>query len=224
MKTGHILSIIITTILVMTVLMLTSCSSNVEEVKLEVSEKKIIDFDKYDKIIYADLLLKATPEGFNPSEELFEFFINDLSKVLEKKVQHFDVSTIADINSVIDENIRLRKIEERLKGVPNSLLITGILTFDIKTRTKIKDVKNDSGKKEKTFVKVQHWGLTMKILIIDLNTEQELFNKNYSEKTANADVLNPKYNFDDLFFKISNNFTRDLVNKKSTQRRYLLTN
>ena len=208
----------------MTVLMLTSCSSNVEEVKLEVSEKKIIDFDKYDKIIYADLLLKATPEGFNPSEELFEFFINDLSKVLEKKVQHFDVSTIADINSVIDENIRLRKIEERLKGVPNSLLITGILTFDIKTRTKIKDVKNDSGKKEKTFVKVQHWGLTMKILIIDLNTEQELFNKNYSEKTANADVLNPKYNFDDLFFKISNNFTRDLVNKKSTQRRYLLTN
>lgn len=223
MKTGHILSIIIITILMMAVLLLTSCSSNVEEVKLEVSEKNIIDFDKYDKIIYADLFIEAAPEGYNPGEELYKFFVDDLSKVLGKKIEHFDVPSIADINTVTDENLRLQKIVDRLKGIPNSLLITGKLTFDIKTRTKIEEVKGDAGKKEKTFVKVQHWGITMKIQIITLFTNREIFNKSYSEKTSNADVLNPKYNFDDLFFKINNNFTRDLINKKSTQRRYLLT-
>ncbi len=224
MKTGQLLSSIITAVIVMTLLTLTSCSTNFSEVKLEISETKAIDFNKYDKIVYADLILESTPQDFNPAKELNDFFVGDLSKVLGKKVESLIIADIdKDTPTGTEDTARLEKLKERLKESPNSLLITGKLTFDIKTRTKVDEVKGESGKKEKTFVKVQHWGLTMKIRIIDVDTGQELFNKSYSEKTASADVNNPKYNFDDLFFKINNNFTRDLTSKKSTQRRYLLT-
>lgn len=224
MKTGHI-SNIITIVFIMSALVLTSCSNSLEEVKLEIHEKKAIDFDKYDKIVYADLALENTPEGFSPVNELNEFFVNDLTKLLEKKVEHLNVTDIdKDIKIGAGETARLEKIKERLKDSPNSLLITGNLIFDIKTRSKIEDVKDETGKKGKGFVKVQHWGLTMKIEVIEVLTGQVLFNKNYSEKTSSADIVNPKYNFDDLFFKMNNNFTRDFINKKSTQRRYLLTN
>ncbi len=224
MKTGQLLSSIITAVIVMTLLTLTSCSTNFSEVKLEISETKAIDFNKYDKIVYADLILESTPQDFNPAKELNDFFVGDLSKVLGKKVESLIIADIdKDTPTGTEDTARLEKLKERLKESPNSLLITGKLTFDIKTRTKVDEVKGESGKKEKTSVKVQHWGLTMKIRIIDVDTGQELFNKSYSEKTASADVNNPKYNFDDLFFKINNNFTRDLTSKKSTQRRYLLT-
>lgn len=224
MKTGHILSSIILAAIVMTSLTLISCSTNFSEVKLEINETKAIDFNKYDKIVYADLILESTPDDFNPGKELTDFFVDDLSKVLGKKVEPLNViESDKDISANTEENARLEKIKEHLKETPNSLLITGKLTFDIKTRTKIDEVKGESGKKEKTFVKVQHWGLTMKIRLIEMETGKELFNRNYSEKTASADVTNPKYNFDDLFFKINNNFTRDLTSKKSTQRRFLLT-
>jgi hypothetical protein len=197
---------------------------NYEEVKFEIQEKKAIDFDKYDKIIYADLRLEAVPEGFSPVNELNIFFVDDLSKLLEKKIDHIDVTDIdKEIEPGLAETTRMEKIRERLKDTPNSLLITGDLIFDIKARTKIEDVKAENGKKEKSFVKVQHWGLTMKIKVVDVLTGQVLFNKSYTEKTANADVVNAKYNFDDLFFKLNNNFTHDFINKKSTQRRYLLT-
>ncbi|HLP61892.1 MAG TPA: hypothetical protein VK186_23825, partial [Candidatus Deferrimicrobium sp.] len=129
MKTGHI-SNIITIVFIMSALVLTSCSNNLEEVKLEIHEKKAIDFDKYDKIVYADLALENTPEGFSPVNELNEFFVNDLTKLLEKKVEHLNVTDIdKDIKIGSGETARLEKIKERLKDSPNSLLITGNLIF-----------------------------------------------------------------------------------------------
>ncbi|MCX6581775.1 MAG: hypothetical protein NT166_16525 [Candidatus Aminicenantes bacterium] len=224
MKTGQLLSSIVTAVIVMTSLTLTSCSPNFSEVKLEVNQLKTIDFNKYDKIVYADLILESTPEDFNPGKELNDFFVGDLSKVLGKNIEPLNMADIdKDIKGDTEDTARLENIKARLGESPNSLVITGKLTFDIKTRTKVDDVKGESGKKEKTFVKVQHWGLTMKVRIIEVDTGKELFNKSYSEKIAGADVHNPKYNFDDLFFKLNNNFTRDLTSKKSTQRRYLLT-
>ena len=224
MKTGQLLSSIVTAVIVMTSLTPTACSPNFTEVKLEINEMKAIDYNKYDKIVYAALILESTPEDFNPAKELNDFFVGDLSKVLGKKIEPLNVADIdKEIKADTEDNARLEKIKDRLKESPNSLLITGKLTFDIKTRTKVDEVKGESGKKEKTFVKVQHWGLTMKVRFIEMETGKELFNKSYSEKTAGADVHNPKYNFDDLFFKLNNNFTRDLTSKKSTQRRYLLT-
>lgn len=224
MKTGYILTSILTAMLVMTLLTLTSCSTNFSEVKLEINETKSIDFNKYDKIVYADLILESTPEDFNPAKELADFFVEDLSKVLGKKIEALNVAEIdKDTQPGTEDTARLEKIKDRLKETPNCLLITGKLTFDIKTRTKVDEVKGESGKKEKTFVKVQHWGLNMKVQLFEMTPGKEVFNRSYSEKTASADVTNPKYNFDDLFYKINNNFTKDLTSKKSTQRRYLLT-
>lgn len=222
MKSGHILTLknLWTAVLItaLTALVSVSCSiaDKFVEVRIEVSEAKSIDFDKFDKIVYADLLIKTPPKGYTPVNELKAFFVDDLSRTLDKPIEHLPAADM-------DKEKRMESITERLKESPNSLLITGETIFDIKTRSKIEEKKNKEGKKEKTFVRVQHWTLTVKVELVDVDTGETLFKKSYSEKLGDADVDNPKYNFDDLFFKINNRFAKEITSKKRTQRRYLIT-
>lgn len=192
-------------------LMLSACTNNFVEVRIKTGDIKVIDFDKYDKIIYADIEIEAPPENYTPEKELGTFFLDDFAKIIGKTVTHFEVK---------DEN--RGKIKEQFEDSPNTLLITGKIIFEIKTRSKIEEVKNAEGKKEKQFVPVQHWTLTLNLEISEPGSGEELFKKSYTEKTAEPDLTNPKYNFDDLFFKINNRFQKDITNIKSTQRRYLI--
>jgi len=198
-------------------IILTACSNNFTEVRIKVSDIKVIDFNKYDKIVYADLAIESPPKGFTPVNELNLFFLEDFAKIIGKDIQHFEVK---------EEPGKKREdiIAEAYKDSPNTLLITGKVTFEIKTRSKIREVKNKEGKKEKKFVPVQHWTLKVKIEIIEAGKGEALFKKTYSEKTAEPDISDPKYNFDDLFFEINNRFQKDITNIKRTQRRYLLLN
>lgn len=198
-------------------IILTACSNNFTEVRIKVSDIKVIDFNKYDKIVYADLAIESPPKGFTPVNELNLFFLEDFAKIIGKDIQHFEVKEEAGKK-------REDTIAEAYKDSPNTLLVTGKVTFEIKTRSKIQEVKNKEGKKEKKFVPVQHWTLKVKIEIIEAGTGEALFRKTYSEKTAEPDITDPKYNFDDLFFEINNRFQKDITNIKRTQRRYLLFN
>lgn len=196
-------------------LMLTACTNNFVEVRIKVSDVKVIDFNKYDKIVYADLAIESPPKGYTPVNELNLFFLEDFAKIIGKDIEHFEISELS-------EKKRRELITEKYKESTNTLLITGKVTFEIKTRSKIQEVKNKEGKKEKKFVPVQHWTLKVKIEIIEPGTGEEFFKKTYSEKTAEPDLTDPKYNFDDLFFKINNRFQKNITNIKRTQRRYLL--
>lgn len=204
-------------ILVLFSMVVVSCSGiNRIIVRIPINRPHTIDYEKYDKIIYSDLILESLPEGYTPEEELRVFFLEDLPKIISKDIEHF-----AEEEKTGKE--RIERIKEHYKKSPDSLLITGKLIFDIKTRSTIQEVKNKAGKKEKSFKKVQHWTLTLKIELIGLSSGEEVFKKSYWEKMSDADVSNPNYNFEKLFFKINNRLTREITTKKKMQRRYLLT-
>ncbi len=206
----------ISIIAAMFIVTLSSCSENFVRVRISVSENQTFDFEQYDKIVYADLILEDLPKDYNPEEELKIFFLKDFPKLIERDIEHFAGKEKAGKE-------RLESIKESVRESPNSLLITGKLIFDIKSRRMIKDVTNKEGKKEKSFVEVQHWELTLDITVTDLSSDKELFKKSYSEKISDADTSNPKYNFEKLFFKINNRFVKEITSVKKMQRRYLLT-
>lgn len=195
---------------------LASCSESFVQVTLSVSDTQAIDFEQYDKIVYADLILESLPKDYNPGKELNTFFLTDFPKLIGKDIDHF-----TDKEKAGKE--RLESIKESVKETPNSLLITGTLIFDIKSRSKIQEVTDEEGKTERGFVEVQHWDLTLKIEMIELISGKELFKKSYSEKLADADITNPKYNFETLFYKINNRFQKEIMSVKKMQKRYLLT-
>lgn len=213
MKTKH-RSIVVLTAVMAVLFFSVSCSQNYVEIRIRVNDTAAMDFDKYDRIVYADMNIVSPPKDYNPTDELHTFFLTDLARILEKDVKYFK-----DTGKTGEE--RLNAIKESVKDAQNPLLITGDIIFDIKSLSRVQEVKNDEGKKEKKFVQVQHWDLTMEIEITELKTGNKVFKKKYSEKLADAEVTNPKYSFEDLFFKINNRFTKEITVEKMTRRRYL---
>lgn len=195
--------------------MLSACSSNFTEVRIEVADQQSLTFEKYDRVIYTDLVLESAPENYNPEKELNVFFLEDLPRILKKDVEHISVE-----GKTIEEKIE--NLKSRIKETSGTIAVTGKLTFGIKSRSKIAEKKGKKGKKERKFVKVEHWTLSMDIALIDLETGKEFFQDTYTEKLADAESKNPKYNFDALFFKINNRFGRQVTTVKKNERRYLL--
>ena len=90
MKTKQILILTIMSIIAaMFIVTLSSCSENFVRVRISVSDKQAIDFEKYDKIVYADLILENIPKDYNPEEELKIFFLRDFPKLIEIDIEHF---------------------------------------------------------------------------------------------------------------------------------------
>ncbi|MCP5105228.1 MAG: hypothetical protein GY950_17700 [bacterium] len=215
MKTKHILKV---AVLMVSLLISTSCANSFNEVRLDFDDVTATDFDKYDKIVYADLLLDSVPKSYNPEPELKTFFLEDFSRITGKEITHLSPKE----ETAKDSKERIAQLQEKLKQTANTLLITGKLIFDIKSRRKIKEVENDAGKKEKKFVKVEHWSLTLKIEAVEVDNGKTVFSKKYSEKISDADTIKPKYNFETLFYKINNRFVKDVTAEKKRARRYLL--
>ncbi len=190
------------------------CSNKFMEVRIEVPGYKGIDFAKYDRLLYADLIVESTPKGYNPETEVREFFLKDLPGILSKDIEAVDAK-----GKTADEKIEWAKQNQKDPG--GTLLITGKLVFDVKTRSKVEEVK-EHGKRVKRFVKLQNWGLVLEVVMTELETGKKIFEKEFKEKMAGADVKNPKYNFEALFFKQNSRLQKELTSAKRTQRRYLL--
>jgi hypothetical protein len=193
-------------------LFMVSCaggSSNRVEVRIEVQDPHAVDFDKYDKIIYKDLTVESDIKNYNPNKEIEYFFLADLSKVLEKDVEHWDGEKHGDLSSRT-----------------NTLVISGTLKIEIKERSKIQEVTEasdeGSGKKKRAFVTIQHWDVKLTITLKDAAEGIELFNEEFDEKLADADPKSPKFNFEKIFYKITNRLASKLTKSKRMQRRYIL--
>ena len=189
--------------------LLPGCSSrsvgNRMEVMIEMPDPRSFNFDGYENIIYKDLTLEGMPEGYNPDNEIKTFFIDDMSRTIDKKIQHWDRKKHAEM-------------------VPKKLLlISGNLKIDVKSRSKIKDVK-DQGKKKskKAFVTVQHWEMTLSLILKDASTGKDVFKNKFKAKLANADPKAGKFNFEKLFFKVTNQFVRKVTRTRKMQRRHIL--
>lgn len=184
-------------------------SSNRVEVRIEVQDPHAVDFDKYDKIIYKDLTVESDIKNFNPDEEIEYFFLTDLSKVFEKDVEHWDSEEHGDLSSRTD-----------------TLVISGTMKIEIKERSKIQEVTETSdegsGKKKRAFVTIQHWNMKLTVTLKDAADGTEIFSEEFNEKLADADPKSAKFNFEKVFYRITNRLARKLTKSKRMQRRYIL--
>lgn len=174
------------------------------EVRIEVENPHAIDFDRYDNVFYKDLELEWPAKDFSPGEDLNDFFLRELSTIIDKKIE---------------------PISGAESGIPaDSLLITGKLALEIKERSKIKEVKDETGKPKNTFVNIQHWSMTMAIEMKDGDAGKDIFKQEYTEKLSDVDSseTTTKYNFEKIFFKMTNRFVMRVKKTKRMQRRYLL--
>jgi hypothetical protein len=184
-------------------------SSNRVEVRIEVQDPHAVDYDKYDTIIYQDLTVESDIKNYNPDEEIAYFFLADLPKVFEKDVEHWDSEKHGDLSSR-----------------PGTLLISGTLKIEVKERSKIQEVKDTSdegsGKKKRAFVTIQHWDVKLTVTLKDAAEGTEIISEEFNEKLANADPKTAKFNFEKVFYKITNRLARKLTKSKRMQRRYIL--
>jgi hypothetical protein len=182
-----------------------SGGGNRVEVRIEVPDPQVISLDKYDTIVYKDLALESMPKDFNPEPIIREFFLGDFTKAVEKKVEIWDSEKHGDG-----------------KMSPTTLLVTGTLKADIKERSKIGDKKDETGKKIKTFISIQHWSLRLSISMKNAADGSEFFKETFEEKLADANPSMVKFNFENLFFKLSSQLVSRLIKTKKIERRYLL--
>ena len=129
-----------------------SCSHK-ENIRVNISmgDINIVDLDKYIKILYNDFEIKLPKNSFNSKKYVKDFFLNDFSKAVEKKVEYFDTDT----DFFKDSKFFL----ENLKNFSKTLLITGKIKIEIKSRSMIKKIKVKSGKRKKALsrFKIGKW-------------------------------------------------------------------
>ena len=187
-----------------------SCTKGADrlEVVLEVENPHAIDFAKYDKILYQDLILEWPVKDFSPEEQLKSFFLDELAKNIDKNIEPW-AGNSSDAEA----------------GIPaGALLITGKLTLEIKERSKIKEQKDKTGKTKNVFVGIQHWSMTMALVMKDVNSGKDIFKQDFTEKLSDVDTSDTttKFNFEKIFFKMTNRFVMRVKRTKRMQRRYLL--
>lgn len=174
------------------------------EVTIELPDPHSLDFDTYKTILYKDLEHEGLPKGFNPDELLKGFFVDHLTRITGKKIEHWDRDKHGEL-------------------VPDGLLIiSGKMKLVIKSRSKIKEIKEKGKRAKKKFVTVQHWTLKLEIFIKDASTEKIIYKDTFNGRLANADADSVKFNFENLFFKVTNRFEKRITRTKKMQRRYLL--
>ncbi len=192
-----------------------SCSHK-ENIRVNISmgDINIVDLDKYIKILYNDFEIKLPKNSFNSKKYVKDFFLNDFSKAVEKKVEYFDTDT----DFYKDSKFFL----ENLKNFSKTLLITGKIKIEIKSRSIIKKIKVKSGKRKKSFVQVQDWKMTSDIVLIDSGTGEKIYEKNFIDNIKDSETSDTKFNFETLFFKTTNKFIKSILNRTKIEDRYLL--
>ncbi len=187
-----------------------ACTSgaNRMEVQIEVENPHAIDFEKYDKILYQDLALDWPAKDYRPEEQLRTFFLDELAKNIGKHIEPRTGNT-ADAEA----------------GLPaNALLITGKLSLEIKERSKIKEQKDETGKVKNIFVGIAHWSMTMAVVMKESSTGKDIFKQDFTEKLSDVDSseTTTKFNFEKIFFNMTNRLVTRVKKSKTLQRRYLL--
>jgi hypothetical protein len=178
------------------------------EVRIEVENPDAVDFEKYDRILYKDLTLEWPAKDYTPEEQLRNFFLDELAKNIDKNIEPW-AGNPSDAEAEIPAN---------------ALLITGKLTLEIKERSKIKEQKDKTGKTKNVFVGIQHWSMTMAVVMKDGGTGKDIFKQDFTEKLSEVDSseTTTKFNFEKIFFNMTNRLIIKVQKTKRMQRRYLL--
>jgi hypothetical protein len=176
--------------------------------------KQAMNYKQYEKIFVGDFKIKSSIESFDPESKLYDFFTKEFSQVINKKIEKLELKK--------NNNETPLSLKETLKYYPNSLLITGKLNIDIKTRSIVKSVKNASGAKDKAFVKVHLWNMNLTVSMIDSSSGDIASKNTFEEKLKDADPKKLDYSFKLMFDNITDRLIRKSTRKIRSQKRYLL--
>ena len=188
-------------------------------VYITVQDKDTIDFTKYEKILYMDLKIKSLPKDAGAEKVIKNFFLKELSQILKKDIESMNQENMAMENS--DNKDNLKNI---IKEIPNALLITGELECEIKSRSRVKEVKDKSGKKVKKFIKIQDWRVKLDVSMVDSNSGETVFKNEFTNHMREADPQKAVFNFKSLFDNVADKFLRKIKRGSRKTRRFLLTN
>ncbi|MCI0470778.1 MAG: hypothetical protein L0Y73_03875 [Candidatus Aminicenantes bacterium] len=193
---------IVITAAALLVLISLSCSGRKDHVVVSIPAKTIIavDFSPAKEIFYRHLVFENEPGNYQPRQEVTDFFLTDLPRYIKRDIKPFAEG--------IDTS--------------GSLLISGKMVFGIKERSVIRKVKDKTGKKEKSFVSIQHWTIRLEIAISEQPSGKEVFKKTYENNLSEVDPNESEYNFKALFNKMTDDFIKDLMKKERVEQRYLL--
>ena len=188
-------------------------------VYITVQSKKVIDFQKYEKLLYMDLKTESLPEKIGAEKKIKHFFLKELSQTIKK-----DVEPLNQKDMPAEKSDKRDSLRNAIKEIPNALLITGKLECEIKKRSRVKQVKDKSGAKVKKFIKIQDWRVKLTITMLDSNSGKTIFENNFQSFMREADPQKAEFNFKKLFDNVADKYLRQIKKGSQSTRRFLLTN
>ena len=208
---NHRFLIALTVVILMTSI---SCSDNHIQLRIPVQKSEYVDLDLYEKILVTDFKTEVTPDTFKPGTMPKDFFLDDFSKYINKKVEYLKV----DETNVKDPETLKKFLLEH----PDSLLVTGAMGVEIKETSVIKETKNKFGDKIKSFVKIKNWSIKLDIDLFESNNGTKIRSFTFKNQLKDNEGLKDSYNYNAVFNNVTDKFIRSISSKDVMQRRYLL--
>jgi len=189
--------------------LLVSCSQagRVLVVKIPVKNPLIPDFSRYSAILFFDRGVEKAAGDFDPKPIIKEFFLVDLARSLQKEIKEADAPFPANPAG----------------QYPGTLLLSSRVIVDIKSRSIIKDMKKESGKKGGGFVSIESWDVTLEVVMADGDTGETVFQKKYSAGRKEADPQRWEFHFKSLFSELTDRLATEIsLRKERLEERFLL--
>ena len=192
-----------------------SCASqSTLQVTVPVNAPDAIKFLDYDKVFYGGINIQAEVEPIEPGKNLADFFTDEFSQIVGREITPLPLDPEAAKTG--------RSIEERVSHIPNSLLIKGEFSIDIKSQNIVKDEKGRSKKKVRVLSKVELWEMKLSVSFIETETGKPVAVHSMTTRMKDADPEKRSYNFKSLFDDITDQFVRKATRKVRMEKRTLL--
>ncbi len=208
-----------------------ACAENYVSVQVPFTEKRAVDFDKYQNVYFIDFVanipaaVELDAEGENK-----RVFSEELPFTIEKNVTYLDPPYWAMVRGVLRkycpeveiqyaDNVFFRDI---FRSHPQSLFITGKLNLEIKKLGVVKEMKDETGSRKNIYSSVQSWEMEMKIWLIDGDAGQVLLQETFSEKLEPRPETSAQFNYNSMVANIAAKLGFKLQPKKVQQERTIL--
>lgn len=195
-------------------IMTLSCSTtSYIHVPVILPQSETLSFEDYASVYFTGFDITPEWDQYDPRPEIKTFFLDDFAKAIGK--------TITPLDRPISYYEEKEKLLQEFNQIENALLITGKISTQISKRSVIQEQKIE-GETQKHFVSIEHWDMTMEIILYDSKKAEVITKNEFKEKLSNADPKSLKFNFESLFFKNMDKFIGMSQTQKRFQKRYLL--
>jgi len=199
-----------------------SCTtSSIVEIKTEFAETPKVNIEDFDEITIADFLSKKDKPDFDINKEVKEYFAQELKVKTNKKTNTINMAP-KDEKSFNEKEFWAGGSEKEKKEI----IITGSVEYKSEIRKALVKEKRkfeDPFTYEDRFAQLKRYSLVLDLYFIDSQTGGILYQKKITETKAYKNPNQTSYfAFYDLIYNVKEKVFRDVLDKKSPQRRYLI--